>query len=98
VNADRWKQVEDCYHAAMERPDHERAAFLAQACANDPELRREVQSLLAQGPADELLASPLWDQITHTVETGTHAPGALSEGSMMAAYRIAGRLGTGGMG
>jgi hypothetical protein len=48
VNADRWKQVEDCYHAAMGRPMPERAAFLAQACADDPELRGEVQSLLDQ--------------------------------------------------
>jgi hypothetical protein len=48
VNADRWKQVEDCYHAAMEQPVPERAAFLPQACANDPELRGEVQSPLDQ--------------------------------------------------
>jgi hypothetical protein len=47
VNADRWRQVENCYHAAMERPVPERGAFLAQACANDPVLRREVESLLA---------------------------------------------------
>ena len=59
MNADRWKQVADCYRSAMERPAAERPAFLAQACANDPELRREVESLLAQGPADELLASPV---------------------------------------
>src|ERR1700689_1804560 len=26
----------------MERPQHQRAEFLAQACANDPELHREV--------------------------------------------------------
>lgn len=98
VNADRWKQVEDCYHAAMERPVPERGVFLTQACANDPELRREVESLLAQGPADELLASSPWGQITPADETGTFEPAALSAGSMMAEYRITGRLGAGGMG
>ena len=46
VSAERRKQVEECYHAVMERPEAERAAFLAQACADDPELRGEVQSLL----------------------------------------------------
>ena len=56
VNADRWGRIEDCYHAAMERPVPERAAFIAQACAGDPELRREVESLLAhEGQADPLL-------------------------------------------
>ena len=98
MNADRWKQVEDCYHSAMERPAAERPAFLAQACANDPELRREVESLLALGPADEILASPLWDHISSADDTATIAPGALSAGSMMADYRIAGKLGSGGMG
>ena len=73
----------------MERPAPDRDAFLAQACAADPELRREVESLLAQGPADEMLQTPLWDRI---------APGALSAGTMMAEYRIAGKLGSGGMG
>jgi eukaryotic-like serine/threonine-protein kinase len=99
VNGGRWKQIEDCYHAVMERPVPERAAFLAQACANDSGLRREVESLLAhEGGADELLESPAWDQITHIDETGTFAPGALAAGSMMAEYRIAGKLGAGGMG
>jgi len=90
--------VEECYHSAMERPAAERPGFLAEACANDPELRREVESLLAQGPADEILASPLWDHITSTDDTATTVPGALSVGSTMAEYRIVGRLGAGGMG
>ena len=98
MNADRWRQIEDCYHAAMERPAPDRDAFLAQACAADPELRREVESLLAQGPADDMLQTPLWDRIAPSDETGTFAPGALSAGSMMAAYGIAGKLGAGGMG
>jgi eukaryotic-like serine/threonine-protein kinase len=99
VNADRWKQIEDCYHAAMERPAHERDAFLAQSYAADPELRREVESLLDhEGTADELLESPAWNHVTPSDETGTFAPGALLAGSMMAEYRIAGKLGSGGMG
>jgi serine/threonine protein kinase len=99
MNADRWTQIEDCYHAAMERPIPERAGFLAQACANDSELRREVESLLAhEGQADELLESPAWNHVAPSDETGTISSGALSAGSMMAEYRIAGRLGAGGMG
>jgi serine/threonine-protein kinase len=48
---DRWTTVDRLYHAALERAFHERQAFLAEACAGDQELRREVESQLAQGTA-----------------------------------------------
>jgi eukaryotic-like serine/threonine-protein kinase len=40
-----WREIEDLYHAALDREPGEPAALLAQA---DPELRREAESLLAQ--------------------------------------------------
>src|SRR6202050_2469847 len=99
MNAEGWQRVEECYHAALERSPAERAGFLERACANDPDLRREVESLLAhEGQADELLESPVWKQVSSSDETGPMAPGVLAAGSMMAEYRIAGRLGAGGMG
>jgi hypothetical protein len=56
----------------MERPPRDRAAFIAQACANDSDLRREVESLLArEGQADELLESPAWNHVTPPDETAT---------------------------
>ena len=36
--------LERLYHAALERPAEERAAFLAEACVSDEALRREVLS------------------------------------------------------
>jgi hypothetical protein len=47
----RWKQVKNLYEAASARPVSDRAAFLAEACAGDTDLRREVQRLLDQ-PVD----------------------------------------------
>jgi non-specific serine/threonine protein kinase/serine/threonine-protein kinase len=47
MDPDRWKQVEELYHAALEREESGRAAFLEQACAGDEALRRRVESLLA---------------------------------------------------
>jgi hypothetical protein len=44
----RWRQIEAIYNAAVERVPGERAAYIARACAGDAELRREVESLLAQ--------------------------------------------------
>lgn len=46
MTPDRFRQIEELYHSARERG----AKALADA---DPELRREVESLLAQDPAHE---------------------------------------------
>jgi hypothetical protein len=44
MTPDRLQQIEELYHSAREASSGERAALLAQA---DPELRREVEALLA---------------------------------------------------
>ena len=46
MTPERWKRVEELYHAARNRPPGERAAFLAEACPDDEALRRDVESLL----------------------------------------------------
>ena len=50
----RWRRIEDIYHAALERDEAERPAFLKAACGDDDMLRREVESLLAEGTGEEL--------------------------------------------
>ena len=45
---ERWQLVERLYLGALERPAGERPAFLAEACAGDEALARDVQSLLDQ--------------------------------------------------
>jgi len=50
---ERWKQIEQLYHAALERESGARDVFLAQACAGDEELRREVEELLRYDGAAE---------------------------------------------
>src|SRR5262245_7622793 len=47
MKAERWALVERICRAALDRPPAERAAYLAEACAGDESLRREVASLLA---------------------------------------------------
>jgi hypothetical protein len=46
MSLDRQQQIEELYNAALERAEGERASFLAQACAGDEKLRRELESLL----------------------------------------------------
>ena len=43
----RWEQVQRLFHQASEIPSHYRPRFLDSVCADDGDLRREVESLLA---------------------------------------------------
>lgn len=47
MNSPDWSQIEEVFLAAAELSDHARVNYLAAACANHPELRAEVDSLLA---------------------------------------------------
>jgi serine/threonine protein kinase/tetratricopeptide (TPR) repeat protein len=47
MQAERWRRVEELYHAAMEQEEGQRAAFLERSCAGDRALRAEVESLIA---------------------------------------------------
>jgi hypothetical protein len=42
MQAERWRRVEELYHAAMEQEEDQRAAFLERSCAGDQALRVEV--------------------------------------------------------
>ena len=45
---ERWRQVEELYHSALEKEPARRAFFLQEACGEDEEMRSEVRSLLEQ--------------------------------------------------
>jgi serine/threonine protein kinase len=58
MRPDRWQQVEQLYHSALERESIARDVFLREACQEDEELRCEVRSLLDQTESG-LLNHPL---------------------------------------
>ncbi len=58
MSSERWRLVERLYHAALERPAAARPAFLADACAGDEALARDVQSLLDQVSIPGFLDEP----------------------------------------
>ena len=78
MTPERWHQIEALYHAALERPSSDRAAFLAAACGSDETMRREVESLLDQPASvkaflDEpalAVAAQMIGDADHTVLTG----------------------------
>src|SRR5436190_20993488 len=82
------------FHEARNRTTAERDAFLARACAHDPTLRREVESLLAQPPAG-VIDAPVGALVADLVEPP--AP-RLAPGSSVGPYRIERLLAVGGMG
>jgi len=47
MNAEKLKQIEEIYYAALEIPPAGREAFFKEVCGADEHLRREVESLLA---------------------------------------------------
>jgi eukaryotic-like serine/threonine-protein kinase len=90
MSPERWRQVEGLYHAVLEQAPGGRALLLEQA---DPELRREVESLLAQPSRNGALERPAWESSDKRNSSGT-----LAAGSSLGPYRIEMSIGKGGMG
>jgi eukaryotic-like serine/threonine-protein kinase len=93
MTADRFQQIEDLYHAARETTAEERAALLANI---DPELRREVESLLAQPRSGSFLDRPAIQNAPELL--GDSSVTVLAAGTCLGPYRIESKLGEGGMG
>src|SRR5579864_5307741 len=59
MEPERWREIEELYHSALEREPSERAVFLSEACAGDEGLYREVQSLLDhEAKVEEFMEAP----------------------------------------
>jgi eukaryotic-like serine/threonine-protein kinase len=95
MGPERWRQIEQLYHAALEQEPGQRDAFLAEACEEDDGLRREVESLLVQsGSTGALVDQSAWEAEAASAETDT----VLMAGARLGPYEILGPLGEGGMG
>ena len=92
MTPERFRQIEELYHAARERTGAERAALLAHT---DPELRREIESLLAQPSGGQFLDQPA---LPNAAEPSDSTVTAFTAGACLGPYRIEGKLGEGGMG
>lgn len=94
MTPERWKQVTDLFHAALERAG-DRAAFLDDATRHDADLRREVDSLLrAHHSSAEFLETPAWGVAPELM----FDEGATLVGQTIGPYRVTEEVGRGGMG
>jgi len=86
MTPERWAQANDVLQRAMELTPERRTAFLDDACAADPSLRHEVESLLAAH--EEVRSSFLQSPIATDLPKGTR----------LGEYEVQSLLGAGGMG
>lgn len=98
----RWRQIEQLYHAALEKAESERTSFLEQSCAGDSSLRQEVESLLAiAGEADGYLKAAVHEVASQasglTTATQPERDFALPI-RKLGRYQILEQVGKGGMG
>jgi len=96
MTPERWKRIEELYHAARLRPTGDRSAFLLEACADDDRLRRNVESLLAESESsDDVLGEP--GVMIPAQLIADFVPAAMT-GVSLGGYRLQTLLGAGGMG
>jgi Tol biopolymer transport system component len=91
MDAELWGKIDAVFRDAQARPPEERAEFLDRACAGDPRLRAEVDSLLRSADAGD---SPL----DHPPVIVSLEQPSLRPGDTLGSFQIVERIGRGGMG
>jgi serine/threonine-protein kinase len=95
-----WGRLERLFDAARMLPPGRRAAFIDRECADDPELHRELASLLQYAPGDSATSSLLVPPRAAVATASDRLTSALDPrvGLTLRQYRIEARIGGGGMG
>lgn len=95
MKAERWQQVRTILDHAIELPVSERSPYLDLNCADDPELRDEVESLLR---SHEDAGSVFLKHPAASLQTALETATSARIGSRIGVYQILAEIGHGGMG
>lgn len=97
LNPERWKKVEEVFDAVIEHSPAEREAFLSSACADDDDLRHEVETLIRSYEAAGLfIEDPI---VGPSIKVNGHTdPGSSWIGRRIGSYSLVREIGRGGMG
>ena len=99
MTPERWRQITKIFHAARELDPARREAFVADACRDDPTLRREVEAMLVGlDDAGQFGETPLFASASRPEPASPLDVIQLAPGAQLGPYQILSLLGTGGMG
>src|SRR5690348_8536697 len=96
MTPERYRQIGDLYHQALELATADRAEFLDKQCGEDVELRSEVESLIAShNAASDFISSPALAVAAELLVTSNTDD---LIGKTIGRYSVRSLLGVGGMG
>jgi serine/threonine protein kinase len=87
MTPEQWLRVREVLAEALELKPKDRRAFLDRACASDPLLRREVETLLSSN-----------DEVRSSFLQSSESRIALTSGARLGDYEVVKLVGSGGMG
>ena len=89
MTPDRWRQIEDLYHAAQNCGPTERAALMSRT---DPEIRFRVERMLKVESHSQILDQLAGGSLSDPTKT------VIATGVQLGPYKIEAQIGAGGMG
>lgn len=96
MTEERWRRIEEIYHAACNRAASERRGYIEETCGTDHDLRWEVESLLQYDDSSSNLCPNCFPCVESDELAG--APSSRAPGTQLDRYQIECMLGAGGMG
>ena len=96
AEVNHWQRVKNLFNAAVDLPMAERETFLSDACAEDYDLRSEVESLIASHEKDgSFIDSPAYEAAAELIMDDK---AELKPGQKIGSYEIVSFITRGGMG
>lgn len=96
MTPERWQQVKEIFHSALQHEPARRQTFLTEACGNDNELRLEVESLISSHEkGGSFIDSPAYQSAAELL-AGDRTE--LHPGQVVEPYEIISFISRGGMG